>query len=176
MKRLSNVLNYFWVRWRDEYLTGLRDVHRYTNQACGCSPQIIVGDVVIIHDEDLPRSSWKLGRVEKVLPGRDGRIRAAMVQLSTGQGSLRRLIQLLYSLKVRDEGDGANDAGPDSQGTRTTTSERANGTAASNTEDMTNQGDGSTITVCDNSQLSDGRRPQRTAALEGSPQGYDTAG
>ena len=28
VKRLSNVLNYFWVRWSDEYLTGLRDVHR----------------------------------------------------------------------------------------------------------------------------------------------------
>ena len=52
-------------------LTGLRDVHRYTNQACGPSPQIMVGDV-IVHDEDLPRSSGKLGRVEKVLAGQDG--------------------------------------------------------------------------------------------------------
>ena len=88
------------------------------------------------------------------------------MRLSTGQGRLRRPIQLLYPLEVRDEGDGANDAGPDSQGRRTTTPERTNGTAAGNTEDMTNQGDSSTITVFDNSRLSDGCRPRRTAALE----------
>ena len=73
----------------------------------------MVGDVVIIHDEVLPRSSWKFERVEKVLSGRDGRIQAAVVQLSTGQGTLHRPIQLLYPLEVSDDNDGATVDGPD---------------------------------------------------------------
>ena len=158
VKHLSDALNYFWIRWRDEYLVELRDVHRYTNLACSPSPQIVVGDVVIVHDEDFPRCSWKLGRVEKVFPGKDGRIRAAVVRLSTGKGTLRRPIQLLYPLEVHDEDNGATDASPDSRGTRTTT-ETASGTTSSNTEDVTDQGDSSTIT-------SDGLRSPRTAALE----------
>ena len=157
VRRLSDVLNYFWIQWRKEYLTGLRDVHRYTNQARGPSPQMIVGDAVIDHDEDFRCISWKLGRVEKLLSGQHGQIRAAVVQLSTGQETLRRPIQLLYPLDVRDEDDGTNDAGPDSRRTRITT-EKANGTRASNTEDVTYQGDSSTITACDDSQSFDGQR------------------
>ena len=83
----------------------------YTSQAHDPSPQIMAGDVVIVHDEDLPCSSWKLGRAEKVLAGRDGQIRAAMVWLSTGQGTLLWPIQLHYQLEVHDEDDQAGTQG-----------------------------------------------------------------
>ena len=67
------------------------------------------------------------------------------MRLTSWQGVLLRPIQLLYPLEVCDEDDGAtddglddgaNDAGSDSRGTRTST-ERANGMTASNTEDVT---------------------------------------
>ena len=68
-RRLNNALNYFWVRWRDEYLIELRDVHRYAGQTNAQHSTIKVGDVVIIHEESLPRGFWKLARVEKVVCG-----------------------------------------------------------------------------------------------------------
>ena len=97
-----------------------------------------------------------------------------MVRLSIVLRTLCRPIQLLYPLEIRDEDDGATDdgpndntnyAGPDIQGTRTTT-ERSEGTTSSHTEDVTNQGDSFTITVCDDSHPSDGQQSQRTTALE----------
>ena len=68
-RHLNNALNYFWVRWRDEYLIELRDVHRYAGQTNAQHSTIKVGDVVIIHEESLPRGFWKLARVEKVVCG-----------------------------------------------------------------------------------------------------------
>ena len=87
VKRLNSALNHFWTRWRDEYLL---------------DSSVSVGDMVVIHDESLPRGFWKLGRVEEVISGQDGKIRA--VRLSSGTGTLRRPIQLLYPLEVHGEG------------------------------------------------------------------------
>ena len=57
--------------------------------------------MVVVHDENLPRGFWKLGRINEVIPGRDGEVRGAVVRLSSGRGILRRPSQLLYPLEVR---------------------------------------------------------------------------
>ena len=104
MKKLNGALNYFWIQWRDKYLLELRVAHKNSN--CGrkwCS-SVTVGNMVVVHDVSLPRGFWKLGKIEKVIPGRDGRVHGAMVRLSTGSGVLRRPIQLLYLLEVHCEG------------------------------------------------------------------------
>ena len=64
---------------------------------------IKVGDVVIVKDEHLPRSHWKLGVIQEVLTGRDGRTRAAVIKVAASDqrySILRRLIQLLYPLEI----------------------------------------------------------------------------
>lgn len=104
MKRLNGALNYFWARWRDEYLLELRDAHRNANRGRVWCSSVSVGDVVVVHDASLPRGFWKIGRIEEVIPGRDGRVRGAVVRLSTGSGVLRRPIQLLYPLEVHSDG------------------------------------------------------------------------
>ena len=60
-----------------------------------------VGDIVIIKAQG-PRSTWKLGRVEKLFEGRDGVVRAAQVVQGNRQ-SLRRSLQDLFPLEVQDE-------------------------------------------------------------------------
>ena len=60
-----------------------------------------VGDIVIIKALG-PRSTWKLGRVEKLFEGRDGVVRAAQVVQGNRQ-SLRRSLQDLFPLEVQDE-------------------------------------------------------------------------
>ena len=102
-KHLANTLNHFWKRWRTEYLTELRESHRQSNHDSSTKYPIKVEGVVVVHDESLPRGLWKLGRIQGVNAGRDGKIRGAIVKVASRkcqQPLLRRSIQLLYPLEV----------------------------------------------------------------------------
>ncbi|XP_075150703.1 uncharacterized protein LOC142224804 [Haematobia irritans] len=57
---------------------------------------IEVGDLVVIRDEQLPPTSWKLGRVDDVHTGSDGRVRVADVR--TANGVVRRPVVKLVIL------------------------------------------------------------------------------
>ena len=58
---LTRILNHFWERWRKEYLTELRERHKVRNGSTGNS--ISHGDVVVVHEDKIPRQLWKVGRV-----------------------------------------------------------------------------------------------------------------
>ena len=77
---------------------------------------ISAGDVVVVHDDSLPRSFWKLGLIEQLFKGPDGVARGALVKLTTKDGKqslLRRPIQRLYPLEVRRSGDSCEDEASD---------------------------------------------------------------
>lgn len=105
MKCLDDALIHLWTRWQKEYILDLKDIHRYKNRRKTSQSHISVRDIVIVHDESLPHSFWKLARVEKLMTGNDRRIRAATLRLSTGQGTLNRPIQLLYPFEVYESED-----------------------------------------------------------------------
>ena len=102
-KYLSNLLNHFWKRWRSEYLVELRESHRQPKKNPPTQPLITAGDIVVVHDENLPRGFWKLGRVEEVIAGRDGRVRVKLAARNRQQRLIHRPIQLLYPLEIRDK-------------------------------------------------------------------------
>ena len=56
------------------------------------------GDIVHIHQDKSPRLQWRLGKVKKLFPGRDGIIRSA--EVVTLDPSNR---EKLYPLEVRSE-------------------------------------------------------------------------
>jgi hypothetical protein len=58
----------------------------------------MVGDVVIIKDANLPRNSWKLGRVSTVFRDDDSYVRT--VELSVGDSSLNAKGQRTTALKT----------------------------------------------------------------------------
>ena len=96
--RQSQLIQHFQSRWRREYLTSLREYHRW---AGGSNKQVIkVGDIVIIHD-DTPRSEWKLATVEKLMTGSDGIVRAA--EIRTAGGRTNRPIARLIPLEVNHD-------------------------------------------------------------------------
>ena len=106
MKHLSKTLNDFWRRWRTEYLLELREAHRHLRDPKGVDDPIAAGDVVVVHDENLPRGLWKLSKVEKLIPGTDGNVRCAVVKVaSKGQHSvtLKRPVQRLYPLEFKGQ-------------------------------------------------------------------------
>ena len=101
VQQLTSVLEDYWTRWRNEYLLQLRE--RYSNvDSVGVNRSPISGEIVIIHDENHPRSFWKLGRVTDLIKGDDGQIRGAVIDVVTNgkPQTLRRPITRLYPLEV----------------------------------------------------------------------------
>ena len=77
---LNRTLDSFWKRWR-EYLLELRETHRHYHSSV--TPQIAVGDVVVVYLDNQPRSHWKLGLIERVEIGADGEVRAASLRVTS---------------------------------------------------------------------------------------------
>ena len=101
-KHLSNVLNHFHSRWRKEYLTEVREHHRMTSGK-NHHDLIAKGDIVTIQDENRKnRTTWKLGKVESLIIGREEIVRGANVRTANGK-IISRPIQKLYPLEVKSE-------------------------------------------------------------------------
>ncbi|GLV61282.1 hypothetical protein CBL_21104, partial [Carabus blaptoides fortunei] len=77
---------------RNEYLGQLRQISGKKTQQ-----QIAVGDVVMVGNDSKKRMDWSLGRIEELLPGRDGEVR--LVRVNTTKGQLFRPIQRIYVLE-----------------------------------------------------------------------------
>ena len=98
---LKQALAEFWDRWHNEYLLQLRE--RYPQADTGGVPRApFPGEVILIHEENQPRTLWRLGRVNDVITGSDGKIRGAVLTVVTNgkQSTLRRPISCLYPLEI----------------------------------------------------------------------------
>ena len=94
VKRQALVIERFWNRWKNEYLTALRETHRTTGNN---DQRVKVGDVVLVHD-DTKRINWKLAVIESLNKGADGMTRSANIR--TVIGRTNRPIARLYPLEV----------------------------------------------------------------------------
>ena len=56
----------------------------------------------MVHEDKIPRQLWKIGRIENLLRGRDGNVRAAIVKTSSEGRTqhLQRPIQRLYPIEI----------------------------------------------------------------------------
>ena len=94
-KRVTLLIQHFGQRWRQEYLTSLREFHKGSGNN---TESVKAGDVVLIHD-DSPRVNWKLALVTSINRGRDGLVRSA--NLRTANGTTNRPITRLHPLEVQ---------------------------------------------------------------------------
>ena len=92
-KRFGDV----WNRWRSDYLSSLRKHQQ--NKSHFTHSKASVGDVVLIHDDIVPRMKWKLGLIVELYKGYDGIVRSA--KLKTSSGFTNRPISKLYPLEIR---------------------------------------------------------------------------
>ena len=97
-RRVQYLSNQFWNRWRHEYLQILQSRQKWNEHR----RDIQVGDVVILKDEDLPRGSWRIARVEDTTPSEDGHVRKVTLRLA-GSQMLERPVQKLVVLLKREE-------------------------------------------------------------------------
>ena len=93
----KTVLAHLWERWRSEYLISLRSWRRPPLRA-NRSP--IPGEIVLCSSRPLPRGKWPLARVVRLIPGRDGVVRSAVVRI--GSRDSRRATSLLHPLECGD--------------------------------------------------------------------------
>ena len=90
----QKLINHFWQRWWGEYLQQLSVRQKWVNE----QPALKIGDVVLISEDKVSRGKWPMGRVDRLLPGKDGLIRTVI--LKTKKGLLRRPVQRLHRLEA----------------------------------------------------------------------------
>ena len=95
-KRKQEIMEHLRKRFRKEYLSQL-----ILKGKCKEPRKLKVGDVVIVGDDTHKRIDWPLARIERLIEGRDGVVRVALLRTSMGQFS--RPIQRVYPLEIQDE-------------------------------------------------------------------------
>ncbi|XP_046869331.1 uncharacterized protein LOC124461974 [Drosophila willistoni] len=86
VQSIQSMMQGFWKQWHQEYLTTLQQRPKWTTT----TPNIAVGDVVLVKESNTPPAHWHLALVLEAYPGKDQLVRA--VRLKTSSGELTRPI------------------------------------------------------------------------------------
>lgn len=84
----------FWKLWSQDYLTQLQQRTKWNV----VRPNVHVGQLALLKDDNLPPSRWLTGRITQVFPGADSLIRA--VELKCGKSIVTRPIHKLCVLPI----------------------------------------------------------------------------
>ena len=75
-RQVQHLANIFWKRWVREYLPLLQERQKWTKPR----RNHVVGDIVLIQDQNTPRNQWPLGRIVDVKKDKKGFVRSATVR------------------------------------------------------------------------------------------------
>lgn len=70
----------FWHQWHKQYLVMLQSRPKWK----GVQPNLEIGTMVIIKNENVAPLQWPIGRIVAVMPGKDGKVRALSVKTAKG--------------------------------------------------------------------------------------------
>ena len=102
VKHVNNALNQFWRCWTQEYLIELREAHRFGSTGTS-GTQVALNELVMLHEEELPRGFRRLAKIEDLIIGRDSQARGAKLKVSSRDGTvttLQRPLSLLFPLEI----------------------------------------------------------------------------
>ncbi|KAJ8353216.1 hypothetical protein SKAU_G00207830 [Synaphobranchus kaupii] len=80
-KRVQVLADTFWARWRKEYLNTLQSRQKWHRK----KPNLKVGDVVLMKDNQARRNEWPMGIILKALPSKDGLVRKVEIKVTRHQ-------------------------------------------------------------------------------------------
>lgn len=88
----------FWLKWHHEYLLTLSARQKWTKE----TTNLKMNDMVLLREDNVPPTQWRLGRITEVYPGKDGLIRTVDVRVTEKNKTKTYLrpitkITLLYS-------------------------------------------------------------------------------
>ena len=95
---LEEMKNNFWEQWSREYLP---ELIKFSQSRKTNVKDIEIGDIILV-ENDKKRGHWKLGKIESLIIGKDGKARAAVVKTDKKK-LIRRPIQKLYPLEISAE-------------------------------------------------------------------------
>ncbi|KAK3718427.1 hypothetical protein QZH41_004010 [Actinostola sp. cb2023] len=75
-RRVQFLANQFWLRWQKEYCSQLQKRQKWQHP----KRNMAAGDVVLVYNQEAPRSQWPLAVVTKTLPSKDGAVRKVEIQ------------------------------------------------------------------------------------------------
>ena len=75
-RRVQYLVNLFWTRWKKEYLLTMQERCKWQQP----KRNLMLGDIVILRDENTPRNVWPLGLVVQIEPDAQGFVRTVVVQ------------------------------------------------------------------------------------------------
>ncbi|CAK1589037.1 unnamed protein product [Parnassius mnemosyne] len=93
---IQQMLQHFWRRWSQEYLSNLMNRYKWSSR----EPEPNIGDVVLVKEDNLPPSRWLMGRIVEKHPGIDNVTR--VVTIRTKSSFIKRPTSKLCVLPVRD--------------------------------------------------------------------------
>ncbi|GFR30510.1 DUF5641 domain-containing protein [Trichonephila clavata] len=91
-------LSKFWKKWKNNYLLNIRNFYYFPKPSV--ERNLKVGDVVILEGNTKSKFLCDLGRIIKVIQGRDGLVPSCVVK--TKRGELKRPVQLIYPLELSE--------------------------------------------------------------------------
>jgi hypothetical protein len=94
-QRSRVLVDEFWKRWTEEYILMLRERKKWKVS----TPNLRVGQLVLLVSDDRPRDQWRLGVVDDLGTESDGRVRQVTVRLANGK-TFRRHTCALVSLEL----------------------------------------------------------------------------
>ena len=95
VRYLQSIKNHLWRRWKQEYLKSLRQRHQAGAKSFSHPKE---GEIVLIAGDGKNRNLWKIGKITKLIQGKDKVVRG--VKLQSGERTLERPIQLVYPLEL----------------------------------------------------------------------------
>ena len=96
-KQVQFLANLFWSRWRREYLPALQTRQKWTRT----HRKLLINDIVLVMDRNLPRNVWLLGRILETYPDTFGHVRTARV-LTKHSISIRPITKLVLLTLASD--------------------------------------------------------------------------
>jgi hypothetical protein len=79
-KQCVQMQQHFWQQWHKQYLVMLQSRPKWRNE----SPNIEIGTLVLLREDNVSPLCWPVGRIVDVQPGKDGKVRALHVKTTRG--------------------------------------------------------------------------------------------
>ena len=103
---IRNVKSYFIKRFEDEYITAIQEREYYNQKKFKNSEQLVIGDVVLVKEDNFPGMSWRKGQIINVIRGVDKLIRGAEIKVhqrnSDKMLTLKRTLKYLVPFGIMD--------------------------------------------------------------------------
>jgi hypothetical protein len=93
-QRVQMMVQTIWKKWQNSYLSHLQNRHKWMF----CKENIVPGTLVLLKDSQLPVCKWSIGRISKIIPGLDAKVRVVLVK--TQKGEFRRSISNICILPM----------------------------------------------------------------------------